>query len=185
VGVRFGGSELHRIGISSSHTRHPPLRAESQPTGCDERCSSECQEAHLCGTGNPRLFGRMDPSPPKTGRPACSQVRNPVAEGQDLSPGGSAPSYGARHAALFGESGGAQRGVTARGALRGTTGRPHRDREPEALRSAQPPISPEARTLRMNGFCGDWRPTSSEARRQSRKAVSLLAPRGAVERWSG
>jgi hypothetical protein len=32
VGVRFGGSEHHRIAISSSHTRHPPLRA-GRPRG--------------------------------------------------------------------------------------------------------------------------------------------------------
>jgi hypothetical protein len=46
------------------------------------------------GTGTPRLFGRTDTPSPAIGRPTCLQARRPVAERQDLSPGGTAPSTG-------------------------------------------------------------------------------------------
>jgi hypothetical protein len=37
VGVCFGGSEHHRIGVSSSHTRHPARESASQPPGQGNR----------------------------------------------------------------------------------------------------------------------------------------------------
>jgi hypothetical protein len=135
VGVRFGGSEHHRIGISSSHTRHPPLRA-GRPRG-GERSSSEPRASASVEQGDRplRRYGARFPAQ-QGDRPLR---RHGARFANVTSPGGATPDHGVQHLALFGVSVVASRGVTARRALRSDARRPHRDREPRPLRSVEPP----------------------------------------------
>jgi len=150
VGVRFGGSELHRIGISSSHTRHPPSQAGNTgkrrtalfgapygvarrdppggmapSTGRGTRHSSECRAARNAGTRLAALLGAPRDGLTGTGNQGLFGARG-------------TPPHGTGNQGLFGAS--------------GTP--PHRDREHRAPRSTAPPISTEARILWMNGFQG-------------------------------
>jgi hypothetical protein len=67
VGVRFGGSEHHRIETSSSHTRPPALRGrDSRPPGQGSRRPSGHRPAGSTGNGKQARFG-APASPPTRG----------------------------------------------------------------------------------------------------------------------
>lgn len=69
VGVRFGGSEHHRIGISSSHTRHPAL-AGREP------------DSRVAAGGVLRSVGGCGPD--GAGRSASSEVRRSASRSGHL-----------------------------------------------------------------------------------------------------
>jgi hypothetical protein len=125
VGVRFGGSEHHRIGTSSSHTRPRPTRQGSRPPGSRRRRSSEHRELGSTGARQPALFGAPRARPHRDREPGALRSIGPPTP------------PGARQPALFGAP----------------RARPHRDREPGALRSIGPPTSPGQGTgpLRRHG----------------------------------
>lgn len=135
VGIRFGGSEHHRIGISSSHTRHRPY-GQVDPGGRATLFGA----SHVCldGAERPTSSEARRSASDGAGRPTSSEARRPVLDGRS-SPGGTAPINGVRHAALFGVSGGASRGVTARDAPRSDAGRPHGTGNPALFGVWSPP----------------------------------------------
>jgi hypothetical protein len=130
VGVRFGGSEHHRIETSSSHTRPPPYwagapghrdTASGTPRGARRTVPPRQGTAPLRRNGPPTSPGRRKRSSSEPRAPSLTGVRQP---------------------ALFGAS---------------RVG-PHRGREPPAPRSRRPPTSPgqgnrissEARSPRLD-----------------------------------
>jgi hypothetical protein len=129
VGVRFGGSEHHRIETSSSHTRPPPF-----------------------GVGTPGQQDRETRALRSAGDSVPTGQRVPASIGAGPRPNG------ARQTALFGALRVAPRGQktprssehgrhrstgTRQPTLFGGSARQfHRDREPEALRSSRHPTPP-------------------------------------------
>jgi hypothetical protein len=114
VGVRFGGSEHHRIETSSSHTRPPPVRAGT-PGHRDTANGAPRGTARTVSTGQGTGPLRRAGPPPHPGR---SKRSSSERRARRLT--------GVRQPTLFGAS---------------RVG-PHRDREPPALRSRRPPIPP-------------------------------------------
>ena len=141
VGVRFGGSEHHRIETSSSHTR-PPLYAAGHP-------ATGTQQTALFGA--PRALFHRD------------QVRRPLRRTQGTVP----PGYGNRHSS---ERRAHDLTGTGNSALFGAMSTPfRRDRELDALRSNEHPIPPghgnrHSSERRAHDLTGTGNRTSSEAR---------------------
>jgi hypothetical protein len=174
---------------SSEHRESPArgrepvaLRSFGPPTspGKGTSCSSELRAPHLWDRDSTTLRTNGHPIP----RDWETDLLAGTAPGGGT-PGSLAwrhgPINGARRAARFGGSTGASRGTTAREALRSVARRPHRDREPRALRSTEPPIPRGTGTLRTNGSheTGDRPPRRHGAVSQ----VAVYRPLGA--RWDG
>ena len=138
VGVRFGGSEHHRIGTSSSHTRPPPFgvgipgqrdRAAGALRRTGQLVSRERQAARFGALATlPRdsvvrpLRRASGTVPPGSGTRRSSEHRAPNLTG-------------VRQAARFGAPG----------------VRPHRDREPAALRGRRHPTSRDREPAALRG----------------------------------
>jgi hypothetical protein len=161
VGVRFGGSEHHRIETSSSHTRPPPFgvgtpghrdRANGalRSTGrrasvrSDKRRSSEHRASSLAGQGNPSSSerGRLG-----TDRPVSTHFDWGRAPTQRGTADGALRSTarrtsGAGDLALFGARATPLHRDRATSTLR-RAGKPvPRDRATDTLRSVGEPVSP-------------------------------------------
>jgi hypothetical protein len=126
VGVRFGGSEHHRIETSSSHTRPPPYWAGLPATGTKQTALLGAPPAPFHrGTANGAFRGTARTASPGQG---TAPLRR---RGPPLHPG-----HGKRHSSEH-----RAHGLTGTGnpALFGASGPPpHRDREPDLLGGSAP-----------------------------------------------
>jgi hypothetical protein len=147
VGVRFGGSEHHRIETSSSHTRPRPTGQGSRPPGQGNRRSSEHRAPGSTGARQTAPFGAPRARPHRSREPgALRSIGHPTPPG-------------ARQPALFGAPRARPHRGTANGVLRSTartassgqgTWRPSghraphptRDREPDLLGGLAPHLNP-------------------------------------------
>jgi hypothetical protein len=129
VGVRFGGSEHHRIETSSSHTRPRPTRQGSRPPGPGRRRSSEHREPRSTGTGTSALFGGR--APPFHRGTASGALRSTART--------ASPGYGNRRSSEH-----RAHGLTGTGnsMLFGESRRPsRRDREPTLFGGSTPHLT--------------------------------------------
>jgi hypothetical protein len=172
VGVRFGGSEHHRIGTSSSHTRPPPFgvgipgqrdRAAGALRRTGKPVSRERQAAR---------FGALATLPPGQSHPTSSEDERlrSTGSGKRRSSEHRAPNLtGTGQPELFGAPASQFHWDREPAALRGRRHPTPRDREPPALRSRRHPTPPghskrhssEGRARRLTG---QGNHTSSEER---------------------
>jgi hypothetical protein len=165
VGVRFGGSEHHRIETSSSHTRPPPFgvgtpghregkrRASAHrlpPGGAGQRARFGAPASQFHGAGQPRRFGASASQFHGAGQPrrfgaSASQFHRGEAHGALRSIAGrTSPGSGKRSASAHREPG--LTGTREPELFGARAPRFHRDRETEPLRRSGDPVPP-ARSL--------------------------------------
>jgi hypothetical protein len=91
VGVRFGGSEHHRIGTSSSHTRPPPFGVGTPGHGAGQAARFGAASSRFRGAGPTARFGaassqfhrgQASGALRRTGRPASSEQGSRSSSGR-------------------------------------------------------------------------------------------------------